>query len=510
MSMEKNIDTQQLHDLCDICAEYKQKSPHPSRPHIQASVDISTWSNIHVLFQKLLPKDAASNVDEDEQALLAANKYNALSDLCIFVRNAAAMDPSNQNAIDKLGVMADVKNTVSSMLLRELTHAGAMKCATLAAQALSNTVTKNKVLQEKLIRQEFSVDPTTTTDNIYSDLLASVHQKTNTAGLVLLLNSIKGNSDLVKLLCTTDSGKLVARRLGIMFGSIQDDDSEEKEVLYALLAQIIENKCLTELVRGNSTLDMYGLLESFAVYCGIHADSADTLGQVFDKELVCFLGDLLGQERIVLIRIWQGVSSNDASQPGEKLDMDSVMAAHRCLAAVVSILGTATSNHSQKLVDWLIECKVIHRVVELLGFLNINLPRIQSLSDPNGISEKHTNEDQGASVKRLFMFKRDLIQIIGNSAYKNKDAQDLIRELDGLSLVLDNMRIDDNHPFIKEYAVVALKWLLEDNMDNQIYVKDMEVIKPVLDPSITAPGVDVSVDDNDIPILEKSRKQGNS
>ncbi|KAJ2581900.1 copper transport protein, partial [Coemansia sp. RSA 1804] len=96
--------------------------------------------------------------------------------------------------------------------------------------------------------------------------------------------------------------------------------------------------------------------------------------------------------------------------------------------------------------------------------------------------------------------------IIGNLSFKNIAMQDLMRKIDGLSLVLDNMRIDDNHPFIKEYAIVALKWLLENNKSSHDYVRSMEAGKPTLDPSIAAPGLKITVDDQNKISIGKSDK----
>ncbi|KAJ2552899.1 Ataxin-10 [Coemansia sp. RSA 1933] len=309
------------------------------------------------------------------------------------------------------------------------------------------------------------------------------------AGLVLVLNTINGDPELVELLCTASPGQQLVRKLGTLFGNIQDDRSEEKDLLYTILSKVIEHSCISILVSKDPTLETYGLYEALAVYCKIrHADNADCAGSIFDKRLVQSFSKILEQTHSVLSGLWH------VSAPGEPaacndVNMESAMAAHRCLTAILSVLETVTLSHSQRLADLAIECKLAHRIVELLGLLNINLPRIQRLGSQS------TDESQTTSIERLFMFKRDLIQIIGNLAYKNTRMQDLMRELDGLSLVLDNMRIDDNHPFIKEYAIVALKWLLENNQASHDYVRSIEDGKPVLDPSISTSGLQVNMDD---------------
>ncbi|KAJ2817108.1 Ataxin-10 [Coemansia sp. 'formosensis'] len=176
--------------------------------------------------------------------------------------------------------------------------------------------------------------------------------------------------------------------------------------------------------------------------------------------------------------------------------MNDMAAAHRCLTAIVSILGSITTDGSTGIIDWLLECKTIHMVIALLGLLNQHLPRIETAQErQTSLPASHADQGNAESTKHLFMFKCDLIRIIGNIGYKNAVAQDLARELGGLSLVLDNMKIDDNHPFIKEYAVVALKTLLDNNHANQEFVREMNVLEAAQNPELAKAGLQAFVTD---------------
>ncbi|KAJ2087686.1 Ataxin-10 [Coemansia sp. RSA 986] len=510
MSEIQDLKMESFQRLCELCAELKLKSPHPSRPHIPKAVEPTTLSSIHYLFECIFAKETQNIASEDEQATFIAKKSNALCDLCTFVRNAAAMDHENQHAIDSSNITTDVRKTIFAMIAHELVHPEAMKCATIAGQALSNIVTRNQKLQRKLLEQEL-IPGSSDNKTVFWQLLASAHRKTNLAGLVLVLNSINGDPELVRLICTASSGQQVVRMFGTLFGNIQDDESEEKEVVYTVLSRIIESGYFYTLVEADRTLEMYGLYESLAVYCRAHLDKADLISSVFDKKLVFSISSSFAQIHDVLSSLWQ-VAAPGNPEFGKSLDMESAMAAHRCLCALLSILETATASHNQKLADLAIDCKLAHRIVELLGLLNINLPRIQRLSTRSSTAteerqQQDKEEGQTKSIERLFMLKCDLIQIIGNISYKHKAIQDLMRELDGLSLVLDNMRIDENHPFIKEYAIVALKWLLDNNKESHEYVKNMEASKPMLDPSIAASGFQMDVDDKGKISVKKADKQ---
>ncbi|XP_006127818.2 ataxin-10 isoform X4 [Pelodiscus sinensis] len=71
-------------------------------------------------------------------------------------------------------------------------------------------------------------------------------------------------------------------------------------------------------------------------------------------------------------------------------------------------------------------------------------------------------------------FKSHLIRLIGNLCYKNKENQDKVYQLDGIPLILDNCSIDDNNPFVNQWAVYAIRNLTEKNERNQDVIAQME------------------------------------
>ncbi|KAF2074136.1 hypothetical protein CYY_004539 [Polysphondylium violaceum] len=70
-------------------------------------------------------------------------------------------------------------------------------------------------------------------------------------------------------------------------------------------------------------------------------------------------------------------------------------------------------------------------------------------------------------------FKKDLIRILGNLAYKNKANQDEIRELGGIELILNHCRFDVKNPYIKEWSVFAIRNLCEENQKNQMVIENL-------------------------------------
>ncbi|KAG4305491.1 hypothetical protein PORY_001047 [Pneumocystis oryctolagi] len=73
-------------------------------------------------------------------------------------------------------------------------------------------------------------------------------------------------------------------------------------------------------------------------------------------------------------------------------------------------------------------------------------------------------------------FKRDIIQLLSTLCYRDKKVQDDIRELHGLNLILSQCNIDDENPYLREYAIFCLKNVLENNEENKKLLKEMKPI----------------------------------
>ncbi|KAJ2357011.1 Ataxin-10 [Coemansia sp. RSA 2618] len=482
-------EAQNLHANRRECALLKGDSPHPSRPHLPATVSQETWHRVHTLFRHLLSSANNNNEDLDIDPL-APVWSDALADLCLFARNAFAMDESNQDLANHVGIVTDITDTIRLMLRCEMTYVEAKRCGTVAGQALSNVATDNKAIQRQLMEGELR-DCREPIESVYWYLLASTDRKTNVAGMMLVLNAVKDDAELTKLLCLSEAGQVLVRKIGEMFGDSCDDEDDEKTMMYVILAQVIGNGYLGLLLTSDSPLDAYGLLNALAVYCnensGVSAGGGGGVySKVVDARLLASIDRVLAKCHDLLQSVWQSAQTEDCN-----VDMEDIMAAHRSLAFTVSILGTITTDLEQRFAARILDSGIINQVVALLGLLSQNLPRIEKASTAPG--NNGTLETKDDSIKRLFMFKGNLIQIIGNISYHNPSAQDLVRELDGLALVLDHMRIDENHPFIKEYAVVALRSLLENNAANQAYVSNMEAKGVVQDPKLASAGVQATL-----------------
>lgn len=100
--------------------------------------------------------------------------------------------------------------------------------------------------------------------------------------------------------------------------------------------------------------------------------------------------------------------------------------------------------------------------------------------------------------------KSYIIIILSYYCYKSFQNQECIREIGGLSLVLSNCQIDENNPFIKEQAILCVKYLLDQNLKNQQFVADLEAQKTVDDSVLQEVGYKVDIVDGKVSINKRT------
>ncbi|THH05258.1 hypothetical protein EW145_g4929 [Phellinidium pouzarii] len=75
----------------------------------------------------------------------------------------------------------------------------------------------------------------------------------------------------------------------------------------------------------------------------------------------------------------------------------------------------------------------------------------------------------------FFYLKRDLVRLLGILCYENRAVQDRVRTSDGITVVMNLCVTDERNPYLREYALFALRNLLRENKENQAVV---DAIKP--------------------------------
>nr|XP_060634110.1 ataxin-10 [Anolis sagrei ordinatus] len=135
---------------------------------------------------------------------------------------------------------------------------------------------------------------------------------------------------------------------------------------------------------------------------------------------------------------------------------------------LLDVLCEITSNDGQ--------LKCLQACPDLLeaAITILRLTHLSGKQTTNIFSTTHSARGQEPVSHPAVGFKSHLIRLIGNLCYMNKTNQDKVYELDGIPLILDNCSIDDNNPFVSQWAVYTIRNLTEQNERNQKLIAEME------------------------------------
>ncbi|KAG0375104.1 hypothetical protein BGX24_009539 [Mortierella sp. AD032] len=138
---------------------------------------------------------------------------------------------------------------------------------------------------------------------------------------------------------------------------------------------------------------------------------------------------------------------------------------------------------------------LVESAVELLRQADVSLARVSKpvSSSPTGspamaanakstvLSNTSTAQGQDSFFVGL---KRDIVKLIGNLAYRSRHVQDRIRNCNGLIVMLSQCNIDDANPYLREYAILAMKNILTGNAENQALIEELQPIAAVDHPAL--------------------------
>jgi len=132
---------------------------------------------------------------------------------------------------------------------------------------------------------------------------------------------------------------------------------------------------------------------------------------------------------------------------------------------VVRCLASASASDASSFRQAARERGVAAAAVEVGKRLHV--PPQQSQRNPDTVDDQEPHH-------AWFGFRRDVINLIANLCYGNRETQDEVRENGGIPVVLSACCIDDLNPYIQQHAVWAIRTLTEDNDDNQRAIQELE------------------------------------
>ncbi|KTW25751.1 hypothetical protein T552_03364 [Pneumocystis carinii B80] len=266
------------------------------------------------------------------------------------------------------------------------------------------------------------------------------HGKEMNALLIFLNDLFKDNSFVCDILFNND----MAREMMILFCSLSEKMyMDEMSNNFELLPGVQMN---------DSQLVFMKFLNTFL--------SNYTDQEIISEKLCKFIESMLNLSCISMVEIVKTQVS----------DGNQIFAENQKILKATEILISCAFHVSKnfKTKQLLLKNDLLKNLINLL----------QSIHDYS-ISQNKTSKTLNNDSNKITFpyFKRDIIQLLSTLCFKNKKVQDDIRELHGLELILSQCRIDDENPYLKEYAIFCLRNVLEDNEENKELLRNMKPIR---------------------------------
>lgn len=86
---------------------------------------------------------------------------------------------------------------------------------------------------------------------------------------------------------------------------------------------------------------------------------------------------------------------------------------------------------------------------------------------------KQGNSELDIEQDISYSLKSSLVKALTNLSYKNKKNQNLAREMDIMATILECTNLDARNPLIKEWSILAIRNLCEDNLENQKFIASL-------------------------------------
>ena len=90
--------------------------------------------------------------------------------------------------------------------------------------------------------------------------------------------------------------------------------------------------------------------------------------------------------------------------------------------------------------------------------------------------------------------KKLVVLVLSSLVWKSTTVQNQIRKYGGVEMILQCCHFDSNDPYIREHAIMCLRFLLEGNRENQMIVGELEARRTVPDEVLDKRGYETYID----------------
>jgi hypothetical protein len=395
-------------------------------------MDFTNTDGLHDFYSKLL-----KNESEKPQILTdISNYFVKLSSFC--TRNP----PRNQDQLREIG-FGKLTNLILLETLQNLHIKNSYLCLTKGITFISNFLTgneKNQIHSWELFFPNFFVRSFSTIreDEVYL------------ARKCMMLYNCSCKTPLYVEKISTSDDNLIVYLVDIMVANPKNED-------LFLWSFYLLNKSLSYLpiyypklkeeMKEDQTIDLPSKRESTILKLFRSTIEEDSLIDPIEPQICEFLVELL----INCFNFERQRTSND-----ELMEV---------IISVIFILSWCASQEDRP------ELKA---VLIKKGLIHVSLKILERYpATPTPLKEFNMNKDK-LEVPEQGM-KSYLMKIIANLCYDNFECQELIRTEGGIPTILNHFIIDDNNPFLREWTILAIRNITQNNIENQNFISSLEI-----------------------------------
>ncbi|XP_040295066.1 ataxin-10 isoform X2 [Bufo bufo] len=355
------------------------------------------------------------------------------------LRNACVQCPPNQNTIRNMGLIEKATTLITVLSTSDYSQESCLVAFRCGLQFLGNVAGGNKDSQNSIWKHAFP--------HLFLNCLTHEDDKVSAYASMVLYTCM----DEDKMADLLEPANLNVS-LGVITAYSKQSDAE-------WLHLIVTDRFLRcpELVKqmyaSQSHADRLTLLE--LILSKINEKSSLTKTEMTSLQQIAeFLSDCFQkQSKAVLILV----------SPGDREEEEALVVI-RLLDLLCEM--TSDADHLTGLQSY---PGLLDTVVETL-----RLTHLAGKQSKNVFTSTHSASLGIDLTHAAVGFKAHLIRLIANLCYRNRENQDKIWQLDGIPIILDNCSIDDNNPFLNQWAVYAIRNLTEHNEKNQELIASME------------------------------------
>lgn len=522
-------DNQKLKALAEVLEGTSRDLTQSIQIREYVGADPRLWPDLRKLWLSLAGTQLTfwDNDDSDEEDERPENQNDDLRSVCTglakFTRNLVAGVPQNQSrAFENEPEIRRLLHFYTSW--SEMEDSESFLTARTLTQALSNLVTSNEKLAQKLWKTYMNLPEDQV---VLIRLLTSPDPRTLLTTLVFTLNCVHGSRKRTHLLTRTTTGiRVCVSLLDCMLRLYEEDEESDGgkafNIGYSIFIRLIEEGTVPDLYEKFAMVDeiitphqttLLKLVDSYLQSIQLNATTIlkpevvqthVALGPFLAK---CFFSLSMYAQNAIRRSLGDSepnhpTSSNQtssgqiASLPAE-LDVmlpkvcEALVLVAQCIATIsleaveqkmCQDRGDLSVASVANMKEFFIEATssgqgLVESLIEVLRMLDLFLPRINfgkpvsssGLPNPQATSAASSVDSTGFSY-----LKRDLVRLLGVLCHEVRAVQDRIRMADGIPVVMNLCVIDERNPYLREHAIFTLHCLLENNTENQALVDEVK------------------------------------